>query len=62
MTVKNRGGQRQLRVGQGQKPRAVVWQWEYLPTFKEAVPPPLPGVSSESLYIISDGTGPDMRW
>ena len=32
------GSQRKLMGGEGQKARAVVWQW--VPTFKEAVPPP----------------------
>ena len=41
MTLKVGGGQRKLRDGHGQKARAVFWQW--VPTFKEAVPPP-PGV------------------
>ena len=36
--VKNRGGKKRLRGGQCQKAGAVVWQW--VPTFKEAVPPP----------------------
>ena len=40
VTLKNRGGQRKLRGGQGQKAGAVVWQW--VPTFKEAVPPRAP--------------------
>ena len=31
------GGQRKLRGGQPRKTRAVVWQW--VVTFKEAVPP-----------------------
>ena len=39
MTLKNRS-QRKLRGGQGQKAKAVVWQW--IPLFKEAVPPPPP--------------------
>ena len=42
VTLKNRGGQRKLRGGQGQKARAIVCQW--VPTFKEAMPPPPPGV------------------
>ena len=39
MTLKNRigGGKKRLRGGQRQKARAVVWQWVH--TFKEAVPP-----------------------
>ena len=40
---KTGGGQRKLRGGQGQKARAVVWQW--VPTFKEAVPPPPGGLA-----------------
>ena len=32
------GGQRKPRGREGKKNRAVVWQW--VPTFKEAVPPP----------------------
>ena len=35
--LKNRGRSQKLRAGQGQKARAVVWQW--VPTFKEVVPP-----------------------
>ena len=39
-TFKNRGGKIRLRGGQCRKAGAVVWQW--VPTFKEAVPrPPL---------------------
>ena len=42
MTLKKiGGGKRKLRGGQSQKTRAEVWQW--VPTFKEAVPPPPPG-------------------
>ena len=38
MNLKNRGGIERMRGGQCRKAVAVVWQW--VPTFKEAVPPP----------------------
>ena len=38
MTLKNRGRKKRLRGGQCRKAGVVVWQW--VPTFKEAVPPP----------------------
>ena len=39
MTFKRGGGKNRLRGRQCRKAGAVVWQW--VPTFKEAVPPPL---------------------
>ena len=39
MTLKNRGWSKKT---EGQKTRAVVWQW--IPTFKKAVTPTPPGL------------------
>ena len=55
MTLKNRGRSKKTggggAGGQGQKAGAVVWQW--VPTFKEAVPPPGGAISSP--YLPSAG-------
>ena len=53
---KTGGGQSKLRGGQGQKAGAVVWQW--VPTFKEAVPPTPPGVESWSQRVLGGNMGP----
>ena len=43
MILKKRGGKKRLRGRQCQKAAAVVWQW--VSTFKEAVPPPHSGTT-----------------
>ena len=55
MTKKKGGGKKILRGGQCQKTGAVVWQW--VPTFKEAVPPPPPGTARLSGNCPSGGGG-----
>ena len=44
MTLKNKGRSKKTEGRTRPKARVVVWQW--VPTFREAVPPPPPRIQS----------------